>query len=153
MCNCLKICYYFFSNNSLFLWKRISIFLILAIPLLKSPPTMRSSRITEIIIKWPTWNSFVDPTLTLLYQVEYKLNDFHGNSTWKLGPLAKNVKDFFQQAPITGLMPNSFYEFRVIPIIKIGNQEVRGRVSPKSSTFRTKCYREFSSLFSCFHVI
>lgn len=124
--------------------------MILAIPLLKSPPTMRSSRITEITIKWPTWNSFVDPTLTLLYQVEYKLNDFHGGSTWKLGPLAKNVKDLFQQAPITGLAPNSFYEFRVIPIIKVGNQEVRGGASPKSSTFRTKCYREFFCLLFSF---
>lgn len=104
---------------------------------------MRSTHTTKIIIKWPTWSAYVDPTLTLRYQVEYKLNDFHGNSSWKVGPLVDNVKELYQQATIPGLVPNSFYEFRIIPIILIGSQEVRGGVSPKSSTFRTRCHGSF----------
>ena len=112
---------------------------------------MVSSRATEIAIKWPSWMAFVHPSISLAYQIEYKLNEFHGNSSWKSGPAYNDTDKSMELGRVTGLRHNSFYEFRVVPVVRINKQEIRGGASPTSVTFRTKCHGQtsFALLLKC----
>ena len=76
--------------------------------------------------------------------MEFKLSDYHaGNESgvWRPGPLIEHTASYSQQvATVLDLRRNSFYEFRVLPILRVGEQDVRGTVSPQSGPFRTKCH-------------
>jgi len=79
-------------------------------------------------------------------QVEYKLSDYHVGSSsnesgvWRPGPLVDDVGGTQHAATILDLRRNSFYEFRVLPVLRVHGQDVRGSVSPQSGPFRTKCH-------------
>ena len=99
-------------------------------------------------IMWPSWTGFVDSAISLHYQVEYKLSDYHGGNesgVWRPGPVVKDTGSTQQVATILDLRRNSFYEFRVLPVLQVGEQAVRGIVSPQSGPFRTKCHGAFTS--------
>jgi len=92
---------------------------------------------------WPSWSGYVDSSIGLRYQVEYKLSDYHsGNESgvWRPGPVVEHAGYAQQVATVLDLRRNSFYEFRVLPILRVGEQDVRGVVSPQSGPFRTKCH-------------
>jgi len=103
---------------------------------------------------WPSWTGFVDPSISLHYQVEYKLSDYHGGNesgVWRPGPVVEDNGYTQQVATILDLRRNSFYEFRILPVLRVGEQDVRGIVSPQSGPFRTKCHGVCISLN--FHLI
>ena len=96
---------------------------------------------------WPSWSGHVDPSIGVRYQVEYKLSDYHGGNesgVWRPGPVVEHAGYAQQAATVLDLQRNSFYEFRVLPILRVGGQDVRGIVSPQSGPFRTKCHGAFS---------
>ena len=122
-----------------------SVYVLTAIPRLKYPPTLQAPRTTasEMTIMWPSWSGFVDPSISLRYQVEYKLSDYHsGNESgmWRPGPVVEDTGYAQQVATILDLQRNSFYEFRILPILRAGEQDIRGTVSPQGGPFRTKCH-------------
>lgn len=117
-----------------------------AIPRLQQAPTLQSPRTTasEMTIMWQSWTGFVDPSISLYYEVEYKLSDYHSPSTnesvdWRTGPTVNDTNDAMQHATVVGLRRNSFYEFRVTPVLRVDGKEMRGNTSPQSGIFRTKC--------------
>ena len=125
------------------------------IPHLKYPPTLQAPRTTasEMTIMWPSWSGYVDPSIGLRYQVEYKLSDYHGGNesgVWRPGPVVENTGSAQQVATVLDLRRNSFYEFRTLPILRVGEQDVRGIISPQSGPFRTKCHGVY--FFCYFHL-
>lgn len=127
----------------------VCVFFWLAVPRLLHPPTLQSPRTTanEMTIMWQSWNSFIDPSISLYYTVEYKLCDYHnmgGNesTTWHTGPVVNDTNDATQHATIVGLRRNSFYEFRLKPSLRVDGQDLEGITSPHSAIFRTKCLGE-----------
>jgi len=119
--------------------------MITAIPRLKYPPTLQAPRTTasEMTLMWPSWSGHVDQSISLRYQVEFKLSDYHGGNesgVWRPGPVVEHAGYAQQVATVLDLRRNSFYEFRVLPILRVGEQDVRGIVSPQSGPFRTKCH-------------
>lgn len=93
---------------------------------------------------WPSWTGFVDPSISLYYVVEYKLSDYHSYGTnesvsWRPGPIVNDTNDAMQHATVVGLRRNSFYEFRVTPVLRVEGEEIYGGTSPHSGIFRTKC--------------
>ena len=110
-------------------------------PQLSTPPTLYSAGFSDITVVWHSWSSYVDPDVVLLYRVEYKLIDYSGDHDWQEGALVPDTFEFNQKATILDLQHNSFYDFRVIPVLLTSNGTmVAGVPSPKSSTsFRTKC--------------
>jgi hypothetical protein len=96
---------------------------------------------------WTSWSRHVDPSLSLRYQVEYKLNtliDSSGivsneSSAWQQGPVVNDTNELTQSATVVGLRSRSFYEFRVIPILHVKGNDIVGSPSENSGIFRTKC--------------
>jgi len=102
---------------------------------------------------WPSWSGYVDPSIGLRYQVEYKLSDYHGGNesgVWRPGPVVENTGSAQQVATVLDLRRNSFYEFRTLPILRVGEQDVRGIISPQSGPFRTKCHGVYFFLLFSF---
>lgn len=111
---------------------------------------MYRTDVTQITIAWHSWISFVDPSVILLYQIQYKLSsDIHGgNWSWIEGPLAPDKDTFYEEVAVTGLQRNSFYVFRVIPILRLSSiEQIYGGASPESTPFRTKCSGLLDNIF------
>jgi len=106
-----------------------------------TPPTMYRADVTQIMIIWHSWIRFVDPSITLFYRIEYQLtSDAHGDQSWIKGPLQADTSHFNENTTVIGLKRNSFYIFRIVPVLRISTTEmIEGGVSPESNPFRTKC--------------
>lgn len=112
---------------------------------------MLRTDVTQITIAWHSWISFVDLSVILLYQIQFKLSsDIHGgNQSWIEGPLAPDKDTVYEEVTVTGLQRNSFYVFRVIPILRLSSfEQIYGGASPESTPFRTKCSGLLDNIFS-----
>jgi len=101
---------------------------------------------TWIKIRWLRWNGLIEPPLSLLYQVEYQRGDAGEVSDWFRGPLVphsiqpnSSVTEYIQ-AKVSDLMRNTFYDFRVRPLLHdTDSQWTNGSASQRSSPYRTRC--------------
>ena len=80
--------------------------------------------------------------------VEYKPSSHLGNdsSGWTLGATVEHTElGEVASTTISGLKKNTFYEFRVVPMLKMPEHtsDIRGGASPGSVPFKTECNGEW----------
>lgn len=119
-----------------------------AIPKLIEAPVLLEAHVSEVTISWTSWDSFVDDSIYLFYVVEYKPSSHLGNdsSGWKTGATVEHTQfGKVTSTTISSLMKNTFYEFRVVPVLKMPEHDgpLRGGASPGSVPFKTKCNGEW----------
>lgn len=111
------------------------------IPDLKDQPSMNGRTSSSIQLQWDSWKGNVDDDISLLYHIEYKKHQIHEeNAQWKRGQLAEHAMGRKKQSvAIVNLETNTFYLFRVKPVISYKGAEYTGGASPQSSPLRTEC--------------
>jgi len=99
-----------------------------------------------IKIRWLRWNGLIETPLSLLYQVEYQPSDSSKGSEWLPGPLVphEHLSGFpsteYMEAIVPGLTRNTFYDFRVRPMLReVNDSFTNASASPPSSPYRTRC--------------
>ena len=116
------------------------------LPRLDTAPGFVANGETWIKIRWLRWNGVIEKPLSLLYQIEYQASDSSEGAVWLLGPLVPHdglsgsTSTEYIEAVVSGLTRNTFYDFRVQPMLRGANDSTtNASASHPSSPYRTRC--------------
>lgn len=128
------------------MWQIFFVDVVAVLPRLDNPPLFLATSETWIKIHWLRWNGILESPLSLMYQVEYQPSYSSEGSDWLIGPLVPHevpsnaFSTEYLEAKITDLVRNTFYDFRVRPLLLDADGHwTNGSASPLSSAYRTRC--------------
>jgi len=115
------------------------------LPRLDTAPLFVTTSQSWIKIKWLQWTGVIEQPLSLFYQVEYQPSDSSEGSEWLIGGLVNDSlsgssSSQYLEAKVSGLTRNTFYDFRVRPLLYAADgQWTNASASRRSSPYRTRC--------------
>ena len=98
---------------------------------------VRDSTAESLTVLFDRWQQNIDVGNTEPdhYTVQYRVK---GTETWKDGPSVGNKGAIQQRVKVTGLELNTFYIFRVVPVLIEPKADMETDI-PESRLSRTKC--------------
>lgn len=103
----------------------------------------RRNTANSVTLQWLSWQGSRQPDHQLVYQMEYssfiKTSNKESWSEW-ISTTPINHRDGpYQIGVVDSLVLNTFYKFRVLPIIIIEKEQIAGTYSTTSRVIRTNC--------------